>query len=147
MEQNFKKQTSGHHSYSMRCVLGTSGKVSCVVCLAEKASPLDEANIIELTERMLQEKIPLKAYYYIAKSLSHYGNVDHLAPAGAMEEFVDYVHGLEQEEAKAFFKSLTERIKGHTEIHVLRGEHEWQKTLQRLKENFAQIHLLAPQDI
>ncbi len=148
MEQNFKKQTAGYHSYSMRCLLGTHSENHCIVCLANKDIPLTETNIAQLTELAQKCTSPIKAYYYIAKSLSHYGNVDHLAPAGAMEEFVDYVYGLEKEEAATFFKSLNQLIEdGKAEVHILRGEHEWQKTLQVLKKNFAKIHLLAPENM
>ncbi len=149
MEQNFQKQTSRHHSYHMRRVLGTSGQDHCcVLCLADKLAPLTETEITQLTQLIQQYNAPLKAYYYIAKSLSHYGNVDQLAPAGAMEEFVDYVHGLEQDEATAFFESFKELVKqGQAEIQVIRGEYEWKKTLQYLKEHFTEIHLLASQDV
>ncbi len=145
MEQNFQEQTSRFDSYLLRRILGSHSQGTCIACLAHKDVPLSEADVAGLVSAAHELNATVRLYYYIPQSLSHYGKVDTLVTAGAMEDFVDYVHELEESDAKAFYAETHHALSIKDEeiilVHELKA---WEKELQRLQKNFSEIRLMEP---
>ena len=106
MEQDIQGKTSGHSGDLLRAGPGHAGQGACVVCVlrqGEEAAPA----LFEAPFREAQRaQTALLACHVRERDLSHYGEVDMLAPATAMHEFTEYVRALNQEEAEAAFAPL-----------------------------------------
>ncbi len=147
MEQNIQEQTSGHHRYSMRCVSGATGQVSgiktCVLCQGRKDTPLSAADIASLASLAQEQSAHVQGVYHIASSLSHYGKVDSLVTAGAMDDFVNYVYQLEREEAQKYFAELEKALQGNMShefaVHFVREEQDWDVILASMQKLYAKI--------
>lgn len=142
MEQNIQEQTAGHRGYLLRTESGNTGKDSCIACLFGEgmALPVDY-----LQSLMRTHEAPLVACYFKPDSISHYGTVDQLAPAGAMQDFVAHVESMEREEAGQVLCGL-DQADGKTEIHVLHQQKEWESIVQRLKATFGTVLILTPEN-
>ena len=83
-----------------------------ICCLASAACPLRDT-AAPLAACGGREGI--RAVYDAGIDLGHYGEVDQLAPAGAMAEFTAYVRRQSEEEAEAAFAPLRQaaRSRGH----------------------------------
>ncbi len=144
MEQNFQEQTSRFGCYFLWTVLGTARKGSCLIIFGVKQFPLME--ITALVDFMQEHKANCKAYYHVEKSLAHYGKVDSLAPAGAMQDFVDYVQEQEREEADNFFQYLHKALgEAQADVQVIYSEQEKEHIVQEAKDLFSKIFVLSPQ--
>ncbi len=146
MEQTFQEQTAGCHRYLLRRMSGASGKTACIVCLGQKGYPL-EPDDVQRFVHTVQERMTatLMLYYYVPQSLSHYGKVDSLAPAGAMEEFVEYVQELEREEAEEFFRDILQATGARSDvIHLVYEWHAWEAICDDIHKRFADCVLFEP---
>ncbi len=147
MEQTFQKSPAGCHRYLLRHIVGVVGQDHCVVCRGQKDTPLHEDDVLALLRCVQERTAHVKMYYYIPQSLSHYGEVDSLAPAGAMQDFVDYVQGLEKEEAEEFFRDLVHASEGWTyEISLIRDLGTWAGICKNLEKQYAKIFLFEPME-
>ena len=80
-----------------------------ICCLASAACPLrDTAAPLAACDG---EGV-IRAVYDAGIDLGHYGEVDQLAPAGAMAEFTAYVRRQSEEEAEAAFAPLRQAAHG-----------------------------------
>lgn len=92
-----------------------------ICCLASAACPLrDTAAPLAACDG---EGV-IRAVYDAGIDLGHYGEVDQLAPAGAMAEFTAYVRRQSEEEAEAAFAPLRQAAHGRgvgVRLHVVYG--------------------------
>ncbi len=145
MEQTFQEQTTGRHCYLLRRLSGTSGKTACVICLGQKDIPLENDDMQRVLHFVQEHAAKLLLYYYVPQSLSHYGKVDSLAPAGAMEEFVEYVQELEREDACAFFRELLQITNSHSDnIHLVHEWHIWERALHDMQKHWGKCFVFEP---
>ncbi len=145
MEQNFQEQTSGHHSYCLRLSISARGQGACIIFSGFKEHPLEESHVKALCALQKEHNAHVELFYHIPASLTHYGKVDSLVTAGAMDDFVHYVQGLEQEEAEAFFAGTKQALTPPWEgIYMVREPHDWKKALKLLCSQFERVLLYAP---
>lgn len=82
-------------------------------------------------------KESIRAVYDAGIDLGHYGEVDQLAPAGAMAEFMAYVRRQSEEEAEAAFAPLRQAAHGRgveVRLHVVYGPRAVRDLLHRWQE-------------
>ena len=92
-----------------------------ICCLASAACPLRDT-AAPLAACGGREGI--RAVYDAGIDLGHYGEVDQLAPAGAMAEFTAYVRRQSEEEAEAAFAPLRQAARSRgveMRLHVVYG--------------------------
>lgn len=115
MVKHFQKPASGHYRYSVWTIPDSAGKNTCLVLLCHKQNGAQESTRAQdkQPEHLLQaalcqhpEVTRMRAVYVPAVDLQHYGELDHLAPAGAMAEFVQHVQRQTLEEAAEAFAPL-----------------------------------------
>lgn len=105
MEQNFKKQATGSNGYILRGRVGASDKAVCIAVLYEHG--IQDAPVIAAALDYAHScGDEIHAFYVKKIDLAHYGRMDHLAPAGDMENFVKYVSAQDMEEAQCRFADL-----------------------------------------
>ncbi len=155
MEQIIQKQTSGRYSYSIRRLSGIVSQGSgvkhiCLLCQGRKDAPLDGflptqlgAEFLSLMKKYVDSAKNAQAVYYIASSLSHYGKVDSLVTAGAMDDFVEYVYQLEQEEAQKYFAPVEQALGVKLTINFVREPEDEAKLLQSLQKDYHEILLCS----
>lgn len=105
-----------------------------ICCLASAACPLpDTAAPLAACDG---EGV-IRAVYDAGIDLGHYGEVDQLAPAGAMAEFTAYVRRQSQEEAEAAFAPLQQAARDRgveVLLHVVYGPDAVRDLLRRWRE-------------
>lgn len=105
-----------------------------ICCLASAACPLRDT-AAPLAACGGQENI--RAVYDAGIDLGHYGEVDQLAPAGAMAEFTAYVRRQSEEEAEAAFAPLRQAARSRgvaMRLHVVYGPSAVRDLLRRWGE-------------
>ncbi len=93
-----------------------------ICCLIDSRRPLRNADVIVRCACREQEAI--QAVYDAGVDLGRYGEIDHLAPAGSMAEFTDYVRRQSQEEAENAFAPLYDAARRRNlsvELHIVHG--------------------------
>ncbi len=139
VEQDFQKQTPGHHRDSVRDSAYSAGKGARVICClgAGVEQGLDVSEIV----RCAQERgTSIEALYDGGINLPHYGEVDQLAPAGAMSEFVAYVREQalrEAEDAFAPLRAAAESCGVAVTVRVLYGRSALTARLREASEHGA----------
>lgn len=120
MVRYFQESSSGHYRYSVWAVSDSAGKITClaILCCQQNASqnsnytqqgdPLKQVFDAALHQHPKVSRI--QAVYVPPVDLQRYGEVDHLAPAGAMEEFVQHVQGQTLQEACHAFAPLRQPL-------------------------------------
>ena len=123
MEQDIQEPSSGHRGDLLRAGTGAADQGACVVCVLEegrsrKAGRPSPSELPEWSEALTKARtlqaaaqheggpVMLVACHVRRSDLGHYGRMDHLAPASAMQEFEDYVAAMNQEEAEQAFAPL-----------------------------------------
>ncbi len=145
MEQNVQKQASRCNSYYLRTVFSVAGQAHCLICSGYKDTPLQSADVQKIVQLKEQYEASVKLYYHIPQSLSHYGKVDSLVTAGAMEDFLEYVYSLENSEAQSFFVNLQKALGQEScPVEIIREAPDWDKALQKLQGEYAQILHFSP---
>ena len=102
-----------------------------ICCLASAACPLRDT-AAPLAACGGREGI--RAVYDAGIDLGHYGEVDQLAPAGAMAEFTAYVRRQSEEEAEAAFAPLRQAARSRgveMRLHVVYGPSAVRDLLRR----------------
>ena len=105
-----------------------------ICCLASAACPLRDT-AAPLAACGGREGI--RAVYDAGIDLGHYGEVDQLAPAGAMAEFTAYVRRQSEEEAEAAFAPLRQAARSRgveMRLHVVYGPSAVRDLLRRWGE-------------
>lgn len=105
-----------------------------ICCLASAACPLRD---MAAPLGACSGKEVLHAVYDAGIDLGHYGEVDQLAPAGAMAEFTAYVRRQSEEEAEAAFAPLRRAARGQgveVRLHVVYGPAAVRDLLRRWRE-------------
>lgn len=132
MEQNFEKQTTRHTRDCMWHGSDSHSKTHCLVCEVSPAPGEALSSVEDVVHHAQATSTSITAFFDAGVNLSHYGRVDHLAPAGAMAEFVTYVEQQTLTEAEAFFGSLKEQAKAHgvtVDIQVVHGKSAMEKLM------------------
>lgn len=96
-----------------------------ICCVAARNAPMQ--NVPELVRRAHCCKSEIRAVYDAGVNLEHYGEMDHLAPAGAMAEFVVYVREQSRKEAEDAFADLraeAARFDLRVRVYVAHGRDE-----------------------
>lgn len=77
--------------------------------------------------------------------LGHYGQVDHLAPAGSMQDFVRHVREMNREEAQEAFTPVQDMLQaGKAVLHVAHDIRDWEALLQELAARHESLLLFLP---
>ncbi len=144
MEENFKKQTARPRCDISRTLLGYAHQGICIAYLAK--APCEDCDLPQsLLEATHQEDVSFLGAYYVPQSLSHFGLVDQLAPASAMDEFVEYTKSLEQKAAHACFGKIKELFTPERlTIQVVYSDNDWEKLLQKIQRDFKEILIVEP---
>lgn len=106
-----------------------------ICCLG--ASVEQSLDVSEIVRRARECDAPIEALYDGGIDLPHYGEVDHLAPAGAMSEFVAYVREQALREAEYAFAPLraaAESCGVAVTVRVLYGRSALAARLRELSE-------------
>lgn len=106
-----------------------------ICCLASAAHPPQDTDA--LLTAACDDRCAIHAVYDAGIDLGHYGEVDQLAPAGAMAEFTDYVRRQSADEARAAFAPLQEAARSRgvdVELHVVYGRDAVHALLQQWRE-------------
>ena len=114
-----------------------------ICCLTGKNSPLPDVHLV--VQHACREQEPLRAIYDAGIDLAHYGEVDQLAPAGSMAEFVEYVRRQSREEAEAELAPLYAAARQHAlsiDLHVVYGR-EGVETLLRQWQQHGPLTILG----
>ncbi|WP_027187995.1 hypothetical protein [Desulfovibrio cuneatus] len=123
----------------------TAQQPMALVCLAAQATPPVQGTTV-LAHAGVHAAHVL-GLYLLAVDLAHYGQVDHLAPAGAMGEFTDYVQQLARDEAQNAFAPLQAALAPHSlpvEVHATTAQEGLHAVLRQLAQQYAQVVLLLP---
>lgn len=107
-----------------------------ICCITGKNSPLPAENLI--MQRACREQGPLRIVYDAGIDLAHYGEVDQLAPAGSMAEFVEYVRRQSREEAETKLAPLyaaARRQNLSIELHVVYGREGIEALLRQWRQH------------
>ena len=107
-----------------------------ICCLTGRERPLRDAEA--LIARACREGGQLRVIYDAGIDLAHYGEVDQLAPAGSMAEFVDYVSRQGREEVEESLAPLYAAARRHAlplESHVVFGRDAVEKLLRRWRRH------------
>lgn len=122
MVKHFQEPTSGHYCYSVWTIPDSTGKNTslAVLCHRQDSAQGNKDQQDRLPEHLLDAALcthpavtHIRAVYVPAIDLQHYGEVDHLAPAGAMAEFVQHVQRQTLEEAAQAFAPLQACLHRH----------------------------------
>lgn len=116
-----------------------------LVCLAAQATPPVQAATVQA--HVAANTAHVLGVYLLAVDLAHYGQVDHLAPAGSMGEFTDYVQQLARDEANRAFAPLQAALATHSlpvTVHATTAQEGLQALLRQLTRQYAQVVLLLP---
>lgn len=140
MVNYFQKPASRHHCHCLWSIADSTGEISrlAVVYYARSPSPTWDKDCVEAVEHALREHKQISslwAVYVPDIDLQHYGEVDHLAPAGAMADFVQHVHGENLRKAQQVFASLLMLLTRHhvsMEVGVLPSPHKAEHALHTL---------------
>ena len=120
MEQNFQKQATGFDGYTLRGRVGASDKNVCIAVLYEHGI-MDAPVIAAALDCAQSNGNEIHAFYVKKIDLAHYGRVDHLATAGDMENFVNYVISQDMEEAQCRFADQLAAVGVTCRLQVLYG--------------------------
>lgn len=114
-----------------------------ICCITGKNCPLPDENLV--LRQACRERGPLRLVYDAGIDLAHYGEVDQLAPAGSMAEFVEYVRMQSREEAEnklAPLYAAARRQDLPIELHVVYGR-EGVKALLRQWRQYGPLLILG----
>lgn len=140
MENYFQKSASRHHCHCLWSLADSTGEISrlAVVYHARSPSPSWDKDCAEAVEHALREHKQISslwAVYVPDIDLQHYGEVDHLAPAGAMEDFVHHVQGENLRKARQVFASLQSLLADRhvsMDVGVVASLHKAEHALRRM---------------
>lgn len=107
-----------------------------ICCITSKTSPLPAENLV--LWQACREQGPLRIVYDAGVDLAHYGEVDQLAPAGSMAEFVEYVRRQSREEAETKLAPLyaaARRQNLSIELHVVYGREGIEALLRQWRQH------------
>ena len=107
-----------------------------ICCITGKNRPLPDANLV--VRQACREQRLLRAVYDAGIDLAHYGEVDQLAPAGSMAEFVEYVRRQSREEAEnklAPLYAAARRQSLSIELHVVYGREGVEELLRQWRQH------------
>ena len=105
-----------------------------ICCLASAACPLRDT---AAPLAACAGEATIRAVYDAGIDLGHYGEVDQLAPAGAMAEFTAYVRRQSAEEAEAAFAPLRQAARSRgmdMRLHVVYGPGAVRDLLRRWRD-------------
>ncbi len=140
MGKNIQSPPAGHHCDLLRSGSDLTGQSICIVCILEQKQNKQAPDWHEALAcaRQWQSTNPVKilACHIQQSDLSHYGRMDHLAPASAMIEFENYVMEMSQESAANAFASLLSAAAQEpavsVEVKVVFGKKELPALLEAL---------------
>ncbi len=118
---------------------------TALVCLATRATP--PVQVATVLPHATANAVQVIGLYLLAVDLAHYGQVDHLAPAGAMSEFTDYVQQQAQEEAQQAFAPLRAALAPHAlplQVFTAPAREGVHAVLHQLAQHYAQVLLFLP---
>lgn len=140
MEQNFQEQAAGSDSHTLWGRAGAFDKAFCIAVFFEEgaADPLDLAHVLDCAR---EKDAVVHAFYIRAMDLTHYGLMDHLAPAGDMDAFVKYVAAQDMEQAQEVFSVLLAAEDVPCRLQVLYGRRSIEPWLKYLGRHKAGVRL------
>lgn len=121
MVKYFQKPTPRHYCYSVWLVPDSTSKNTSLALLCQRQDKAQDStqqeqhpqDVLDAALCQHPDVAHIRALYVPAVDLQHYGEVDHLAPAGAMAEFVQHVQGQAIEEAIEAFAPLQLCVQRH----------------------------------
>lgn len=87
----------------------------------------------------------LLALYVIDVDIERYGQIDHLAPAGAMFDFCDYVKKQTDDDARHMFLPLIQQAQGialTTVLHIVSKGRSKKEFLKLCHKKYPALHIL-----